>query len=135
MRHIKQVLLDSDLHASKFFLALSSILMSLLLFWPNDLFSKQTYSVMKYIANEHVWATAFLLHGLISLWSLLKSRNTAVFFLLGALLGCVLWSSSCIAILVSGYPLTAAISTNISTAFASWWILVRYSLDTCILNK
>lgn len=133
MKRVKQVLLESDLDLTRFFLALAATLWGVLLFWPGDTFSRQTYSVMKSIASEWVWASAFLIQGLLAFWSLFKSRNTTPFFLLDALLGCVLWSSSCIAMLVSVYPLPAAISAEISAAFASWWALVRYSLD-CKIN-
>lgn len=133
MKRVKQVLLESDLDSTRFFLALAATLWGVLLFWPDDTFSRQTYSVMKSIASEWVWASAFLVQGLLAFWSLFKSRNTIPFFLLDVLLGCVLWSSSCIAMLVSVYPPPAAISAEISAAFASWWVLVRYSLD-CKIN-
>jgi len=133
MKRVKQVLLESDLDSTRFFLALAATLWGVLLFWPDDTFSRQTYSVMKSIASEWVGASAFLIQGVLAFWSLFKSRNTTPFFLLDALLGCVLLSSTCIAMLVSVYPPPAAISAEISAAFASWWVLVRYSLD-CKIN-
>ena len=128
-RRFSDILWGSDLLASRFFLAMASLTWAFLLFWPGDTFQRPTYTLMGKFATEWVWACLFLVQGGLALYSLLyKSRNK--FLLLGdGILGCILWTGSCVAMLLSVYPPPAAISAEIIAAFMSWWILVRYPVD------
>ena len=126
----------SDLEATRFSLAVGSLLWAALLFWPGELFTpaRTTYHLMAKIAPEEVWALAFLVQGLVMIYSLLWGYKSRLSFFLDALLGCVLWTTSTVACFVahfnslSTYQPPAAMAYEIMGALASWWCLVRYSI-------
>lgn len=127
------ILKYSDLEAIRFFLSLSALVWALLLFWTGDTFSRPTYTVMAMIANETAWAVAFLVQGVVSLYAVLAKKETNWLFMSDALFGCILWTGSCFAMLLSVSPPPAAISAEIVAALASWWVVVRYSgVDCCL---
>lgn len=127
MDKIKNILLYNDLSTIRLFLAMSSIVWGILLFWQGDTFARPTYHVMGLIADELVWGGLFFIQGIVALYSLITEKETELVFFIDALLGCVLWTGSCIAMLMSVYPPPAAISAEITAAISSWWILVRYN--------
>jgi hypothetical protein len=126
---ISDIFWGSDLIASRFFISLASLCWSFLLFWPGETFGRPTYTLMGKLAPEWAWALMFGIQGALGMYSILyKSRNK--FLLIGdGILGCILWTGSCVAMLLSVYPPPAAISAEIIAAFMSWWILVRYPID------
>lgn len=121
-----QKLLDADLWPARFYIALSSIVWSILLFWPGDTFGRPTYTIMSHIASEMVWATMFGIVGICGLITLYFDIRNRVALFFDAAFSCVLWTSSCAAMLMSVYPVPAAISAEITTAMLSWWILANY---------
>lgn len=118
-----------DMEGTRFTLTLAACLWSVMLFWSGDTFDRQTYSVMASIAGELTWATLFGLQGICAFYSLLAEKKNRFLFIFDAVLGCLLWSSSCIAMLMSVYPPPAAIGAEIAAAFSSWLVLVRFSVD------
>ena len=120
------VLWGSDLIATRFFIATASLIWGFLLFWPGETFGRPTYDMMAKFASEPVWAILFTLHGVLSLYALLYNIKSKSLLVFDGVLGCLLWTGSCVAMLLSVYPPPAAISAEIVTAFASWWVLVRY---------
>lgn len=122
------ILKHSDLLYSRFSLVISSLLWSLMLFWPGDTFSRPTYSLMGNALDEHIWASLFLIHSLVGSITLSTGKVNPVTFALEGVLGCLIWTSSCLMMLFSVYPPPAAISAEIVMAFTSWWILIRYPL-------
>ena len=125
-RRLNYLLWCSDLEATRFTLAMAALMWALLLFWPGETFSRPTYSLMGQMAPEWAWASLFGLQGTVMLYSLLTGWRNALVMVVDAVLGCALWSASCIAMLLSIYPPPAAISAEIAAAFASWWVLVRF---------
>ena len=125
----------SDLEATRFSLAMGSILWAVLLFWPGELFTpaRTTYQLMAAIAPEHIWAALFLFQGSVMIYSLLWGYRSQLSFVADAVLGCLLWSSSTIACFLShyqspaSYQPPAAMSYEVMGALASWWCLVRYT--------
>ena len=125
----------SDLEATRFSLAMGSILWAVLLFWPGALFThaRTTYHLMAAIAPEYIWASLFLLQGSVMIYSLLWGYRSQLSFVADAVLGCLLWSSSTIACFLShyqspaSYQPPAAMSYEVMGALASWWCLVRYT--------
>lgn len=119
----------TDITPIRFFIACSSVLWGILLFWPGDTFSRPTYFIMAKFASENMWAGLFSLSGFIGLMSIFYDVKHKISLIGEALLGVTLWSSSCIAMLLSVYPPPAAISAEVVAAISSWWILVRYPSD------
>ena len=123
------ILWGSDLVATRFFLSVASLMWSFLLFWPGDTFARPTYTLMAKFGSETAWAILFGIQGAAGLYSIIhRSRNRAL-LVSDAILGCILWTGSCVAMLLSVYPPPAAISAEIVAAIMSWWVLVRYPVD------
>ena len=135
MSRLRYIMWHSDLEATRFSLALGSLLWAALLFWPGDLFSptRKTYELMAYIAPEQVWGSLFLLQGTVMVYSLLWGYRSRLSFIVDALLGCVLWTVSTAACFISHYQSfetyqpPAAMAYEVMAALASWWCLVRYT--------
>ena len=126
---LRHLMFAIDMEGTRFTLALAACLWSIMLFWSGDTFDRPTYTVMASIADELTWAALFGLQGICAFYSLLTEKKTRFLFNFDAVLGCLLWSGSCVAMLMSVYPPPAAISAEIAAAFASWWVLVRFSVD------
>jgi hypothetical protein len=129
-RRYLHILFQSDLEATRLLLSWGALFWALMLFWPGDTFGRPTYTIMGHYASEHVWATAFLLQGAVMMYSLLFGYKSRITLVVDAVLGCVLWTVSCLCMLASVYPPPAAISAEICAAVASWWVLVRYHLPS-----
>lgn len=125
---LRFILWQTDLVGTRFFLAFGAIWWGILLLWEGETFSRPTYSLMATFASETVWGILFLLQGILAGIGLVLNKNNKPLFILDALLGCVLWTVSCLAMLWAVSPPPAAISSEISAAFAAWWVLVRYKV-------
>jgi hypothetical protein len=127
---------QSDLEATRFALAAGSIMWAVFLFWPGPLFTPEraTYRIMAEMAHELVWASAFLVQGVVMTYSLLWGYRSRCYFLLDALLGCFLWTASTAACFLAHfhsihtYQPPAAMSYELIGSLASWWCLVRFSI-------
>jgi hypothetical protein len=128
----------SDMEMTRFGLALGAIVVGVLLLWPGQLFTPErtTYTVMAHILPENCWGSLFIVQGLVMVYSLLWGYRSKVFFVVDALLGCVLWSAMVISCFLahylaskSGYQPPAAMGYDLVGMFMSFWHLVRYSLD------
>jgi len=122
------LLWKTDLVGTRFFLSLGAIMWGVLLLWEGDTFSRPTYSLMGSFASETTWGILFLVQGVVAGIGLLWDKGDKTLFFLDALLGCILWTVSCLAMLWAVSPPPAAISSEISAAFAAWWVLVRYKV-------
>lgn len=120
------VTLEANMDALRLVLALSALMWACLLYLPGDTFSRPTYTIMSKLASENEWATAFMAQGAVMLWSLMRGTANKWLFILDAGLGCVLWTTSCVAMMFSVFPVPAAISAEIISAMASWWVMSRY---------
>ncbi len=112
--------------AARFSLALGAMLWGLMLFWPGETFGRPTYALMARFAPEEVWAALFCAQGAYAVYSLITDARGKFAFLFEGVLGCMLWTGSCISMLLSVYPPPAAIAGEIALAVASWWHLVRF---------
>lgn len=136
MRRIRHIMWHSDLEATRFGLAMGSIMWAVFLFWPGALFTPEraTYRIMADIAPEMAWGALFLLQGVVMLYSLLWGYRSSLYFVADALLGCVLWTASTAACFLAHfhslatYQPPAAMSYELMGALASWWCLVRYTI-------
>ena len=113
------------------FMAMASLSWSALLFHGGlgGTFVEPEYHIMAHYANEYVWGLLFLIQGVCGLvTTLLKSKNIIV-SLTSSILGCILWTASCVSIFLSVSPPPADISAGLITAWFSWWLLLRIPLD------
>jgi hypothetical protein len=123
---MRYLLFVSSTETMRVHIALGSLLWGILLLTPGDTFDRPTYTYMAMIGPELAWAVAHLVHGGASMLSVLTGRRGFVVCVLDPVLGCVLWTSSAIAMLIAVYPLPAAIAPHLMGAAVSWWMLVRY---------
>ena len=131
---LRHIMWRSDLEATRLALAFGSLIWAALLFYPGELFteSRTTYRLMAQIANEDAWGAAFLIQGVVMVYSLLWGYKSRVTYIADALPGCILWTSSTAACFISHYVYSqtyqppAAMSYEVVAAAASWWCLVRY---------
>lgn len=128
MRRLTHLFLHANVDPLRFFIAASSLLWAVLLFWPGDTFDRQTYALMRAVAPETAWAIAHLVHGSVAIYSVLSGHRSRAAWLADPILGCLLWSTSSAAMLLSVYPVPAAIAPQIVGALASWWLMVRYEV-------
>lgn len=127
----------SDMEMSRAGVAFGSIIVGLLFLWPGVLFTPErtTYLIMSKIAPEICWGALFLLQGNVMLYSLLWGYRSKIFFVVDAIMGCILWSSMVISCFLShyiysngGYQPPAAMGYDLVGMFTSFWHLVRYTL-------
>ena len=123
---MKYLFLHSDVEPLRFFIALSSLLWGFLLFWPGETFDRQTYALMGQMAPETAWAIAHLVHGVTAVGSIFSGAKGRLVWVLDPILGCLLWTTSAVAMMASVFPVPAAIAPHIVGAAVSWWLLVRY---------
>ena len=122
---------ESDLIATRFMLALSSLLWGILLLWPGDTFDRSAFSVVKYVMPEEYWGLLYLITGLSALYSLFHGNVKKCLIFTDGLLGSFIWSSMAVGMFlgslksdVSSVP--AGTAPIIIFALAAWWILIRY---------
>lgn len=139
------VLIGSDMLATRFSLALGALIWGLLLLWPGDLFptaaqiaagkGRTTYALMAQVMSENSWGAMFLIQGITMVFAIFSQWRNKVLFVADALLGAILWTAAtvmCFAAHFNGwmsYEPPAAMSAEIALMFASWWHLIRYMLD------
>jgi hypothetical protein len=123
---------------TRFGLALGAVVVGLLFLWPGTLFTetRTTYLLMKVVASENVWGGLFLIQGIAMLYSLLYGYRSKAFFIIDALMGCILWASLAILCFWSHYIYSqgsyqppAAMGYDLVGMWMSFWHLVRYSLE------
>lgn len=129
MKNMQHILLYSDTYGVRLCLAFASLIWAVLLLWNGDTFVRETYSVMRQFAPEEVWGIAFLVHSLGTFYSLFWEEESSKVFVVDAVLGCVLFTTSAVSMLVAVYPPPAAISSEIVAAMASWWVFVRWNIN------
>ena len=142
MNIFKSALLDSPMSATRLLIALSSLTWALFLLWPSELFTRQTYAIMRQIAPENIWAALFLYHGICTLVNMRLDKARTISVVCEALLGCLLWTTStaaCFAahwhyeqtlwLSITNYAPPAAMSGELWVAVFSWWFLIRQWAD------
>jgi hypothetical protein len=129
-RRIRYMLFVSSVEPLRLTIGLGSLLWAALLFWPGNTFARPVYHYMGVIGPEEAWAIAHLIHGVTAVFSMLTGAKGKLIWFADPILGCVVWTSSAIAMMASVSPLPAAIAPHIVSAVVSWWLLVRYQGDS-----
>lgn len=105
-------------------LAFGSLLWAIFLLAPGNTFERPVYAIMTRFWSEDIWGTLYLFHFIMLLPQVIRPNEFPCWAkLVVSALGCALWTSTHISMLI--VPLPAAIAPGISLAVASWWILVR----------
>lgn len=140
MKALAKTLLDSQMTTTRLVLALSSLTWAMLLLLPGELFvGRQTYAVMALIANENVWGSLFLVHGVFAIYTLASNTANRVTLCLDGFLGCVLWTASTASCFYAHWPHSAsvweslaayrppaAMSAELWLSVASWVHLIKH---------
>ena len=126
---IVYILFFSDLIFLRFFIAQSSIIMSFLLFFPENTLDRPVYFLMRAFLPETTWAWLFLFHGLFSSFvQIMLRRACIVGFLFEGILGCVLWNTASLCMVFGVYPPPIFVG-EYCIAFSSWLVLARYDVS------
>ncbi len=115
----------SDLHATRFLLALAEICWSASLAWPGDTFGRPTYTMMSRLASEEAWAVVFGITGIIQFALLYTGRYHSRAAVAFAGWNSVLWCYVVAAMYLSVYPPPAAISGELALAWGAMWVFAR----------
>ncbi len=127
-KRLFQIFWDADLEATKLALALSSLAWVVLLLIPVTIVPSTTYTILRVIAPEWLWALTFLLQGVTLFYALVAKESNVWLFLLGPVLGVFLWTATSVAMLFSFFaPL--GLPSSLITMVCSWWVLVRWLGD------
>lgn len=134
----------SDLYGVRFLLALGAMLIGTSFLWPSNIFIdpftgviRPTYKYMNELAPEWVWGVSFFVQGIVMMWSLLTDRRSKLLLWADGVAGCFLWTTAIVACYAShwtggnilDYRLPAIMGGEVASVLASWWVLVRYSVD------
>lgn len=127
-KRLFQIFWDADLEATKLALAFSALAWFILLLCPVAIVPSETYIIMRTLAHEWIWAVAFLLQAVALLYALVAKESNIGLFILGPVLGCLLWTSLCAAMFFSQFA-QLGFPTHLISTTASWWVLVRWLGD------
>ena len=145
---LRYLMLETDLEATRFTLALGAIFIGLGFLWPVDTFptaaqlaagtGRHTYALMARMMPEWAWGVAFLTQGSLMMHSLLTGKYNKRLLWLDAFFGMVLWTvsiSACYLAYWNGwdhvmeYRPPAIMGGEIAAAMASWWVFIRYNCE------
>lgn len=124
-RKVSTALFDSDLIATRVFLAIAEFLWAGMLWWPGDSFSRPTYTVMAVVMPEDMWAILFMVTGCLQMYIVINSLYNTLRAHYFALWNASLWTAVVLSMLLSVYPPPAAIAGEVSMMFAAVWIWLR----------
>ncbi len=131
---LQHIVMRSDLLTTRFTIAVSSLVFSVLLWWPGTLFvpTRTTYRLMSQVMDENTWGALFFLHFIVASYSLLSNRRCLAMFFADAMLGAVLWTFATVMCFASHwqvgvtYAPPAAMSAEVGVLLASWWYVIRW---------
>lgn len=120
------LIFHSDLHATRFFLAIAEILWAITLLLPGDTFSRPTYCVMAHVLrSEEIWGTIWLFSGLMQFYILISGKYHDRFAIAFSCFNSILWWFIVVSMYLSVSPLPAAISGETALAIAAATIFIR----------
>ena len=116
----------SDLHGTRFILAISELIWGITLWMPGQTFGRPTYNVMAhFIPDENIWGAIWIISGLIQIYIIYKSDYHSRLAVLFAGFNSLLWWFVTISMYLSVSPPPAAISGETGLALAAMWVWIR----------
>lgn len=115
----------SDLHATRFTLAVAEMIWAVTLFWSGDTFNRPTYAEMSRIAIEEVLAIVFAFSSVTQFSIAMTGDYHSKFSTYFAGWNFALWLYVTISMYMSVFPPPAAISGEAALTLAAAWIWVR----------
>lgn len=125
-RNIMRLVLFSDLHGTRFTLALAEFIWSLSLFWPGATFGRPTYAAMQHThISEEIWACIWLFSAITQFYILFSGKYHSMPAVIFAGFNSILWWFVTIGMYLSVYPPPAAIGGEAALCVGATWIWVR----------
>jgi hypothetical protein len=125
-RKLLRLAFFSDLHATRFSLAVAEFLWAITLFIPGDTFSRPTYAIMSLtLPSEELWGIIWLFSSITQFYILISGNyhdRAAVIF---AGFNSILWWFVTISMYLSVTPPPAAISGEAALSVGAAWIWIR----------
>jgi hypothetical protein len=118
----------SDLHGTRFLLALAELVWAVTLFMPGNTFDRPTYTVMSHTMPENMWAFIFMMTASFQLSILLRGDYHSRFSTYFAAWNTALWWYVVVSMYMSVSPPPAAISGELALAFGAGWVWIRSGL-------
>lgn len=134
-KNLSDVFFESDLKATRLFLAISEFFWALYLFWPGNTFDRPTYAVMAQVLSETAWAFVFLISGTLQLSVIAFNQYTRDWAKSFANFNAVLWVFVVGSAFMSVTPPPAAMSAECSAAIAAVFIWVRPLIEEHLAQK
>ena len=119
------IFFHSDLHATRFTLAMAEMIWAITLFWPGDTFNRPTYTEMSRVAIEEVWAIVFAFSSVTQFSIVMTGDYHSKFSTYFAGWNFALWLYVTISMYMSVFPPPAAISGEAALTLAAAWVWVR----------
>lgn len=126
-KNVHRVFWLTDVTPAVVISALTSLLWSLMLFFPGNTFDRPMYANMARVMSEEVWATLFLAFGLVRCYHLLVGRvgRTTLWYQIFNGCAAFFWAYVAITVTFSVYPPVAAAAGTDVVAIASLWVFLR----------
>lgn len=121
-----KVALLSDLHASRFILAVAELIWGITLLAPGNTFGRPTYTIMAHVGlSEEAWGIIWLISSAIQFYIVYTGRYHNHVSVIFAGFNSMLWWFVTISMYLSVSPIPAAISGEAALAVSAAWIWVR----------
>jgi hypothetical protein len=134
LARVMSLILYSDTTPTRFLLAFAASAWAVLLFMPGDTMSRPVYRLMAEAVGSNAetkWAILWTIHAAGMWWRTFSSVPRPWMALAIHSLGVLLFCGSCISIYATlPYPVPAAIASDFVFAVASFWVLVRTSINS-----
>lgn len=116
----------SELHGTKFSLALAELLWALVLLTSSDIFNNPVYHVMSHtIPDNHAWGCIWLLSAITNFYILITGKYHDRFAVSFTCADSMLWWFTTISMYMSAPPAPVVLSGEFALSVASTWVYVR----------
>lgn len=122
---ILQTLFYGELNWSRLIMAASAIVWGVLLFIEQDVITRPGLRIMAEQMSHCVWGGIFLTSGFLQFYILVKKKFNSKLSLIFDGANAVLWCFTIISVIMSDFPPSATISTEIVIMLLSCWIFMR----------
>lgn len=133
-KRLSYLTFQSDLHATRFFLAIAEFIWAVSLLMPGDTFDRPTYNVMKHVmASEEIWGFIWLFSGIMQFYILISGKYHDRFAIAFSCFNAMFWWFVTISMYLSVWPPPSAISGELALSIGAAIIFIRtgwHAIDT-----